>query len=401
MRKPGAWKRDEALDRLSGLADAGSADSAVYYLKGVILSEKGKREEALDFFRKAAAMEPEFPLYQFRLAETLHLLDKDPGEALTRAYTMDPDDPWTNNLRGLLALEAGEPGKAVAALGTAFAKAPGEVDILLNLAEAHARSGDTAGALGLLDGGERPDADKARIANAKGNILVEKDDFAAAVQAYELALRLDPANPVYMENCAAACLEVDMVHRAEELLSVLQVSNPSVSVYNLLGGTAMRKGEYQRAELAYTAGLVLEPANPEISANLAMLHLDRGRYPLAKELLEEALEKHPGHAGTAALIEKLRVRYETELSCSVCGRKWRVPKDLPLQPPLTVRGDLPGEAPAGRCPKCGKLFCISCAGANLVDMRFHCADCALPLKLSDNALRYLVNGYVEKAGGSP
>jgi hypothetical protein len=30
-------------------------------------------------------------------------------------------------------------------------------------------------------------------------------------------------------------------------------------------------------------------------------------------------------------------------------------------------------------------------------MRFHCADCGQPLKLSDNALRHIVAGFVEKA----
>ncbi len=393
-------RRDEALERLSRLVEAGSADSAVHYLKGVILAEKGRREEALELFRSAADREPEFPLYQFRLAETLHLLGRDPGEALERAYALDGEDPWINNLRGVLALEAGEWRKAVEALQAALAEAPAEVDILLNLAEARARSGDHPGAMELLEEGRRPDAEKARIRNARGNILVEKGDYAAAVQEYEQAVRLDPGAPVFKENCAAACLEVDMVHRAEELLSSLQQSNPSVSVYNLLAGTAVRKGEYQRAELAYAAGLAIEPANPEISANLAMLHLDRGRYPMARELLEEVLAKHPGHAKTAALLERLRARYETPFSCSVCGRTWWVPKDLPPQPSLTVRGDPPGEAPAGRCPKCGKIYCVSCASAHLRDMRFHCADCGEPLKLSDNALRSIMNGFLEKGGGA-
>ena len=388
-------KRDEALERLSKLVDAGSPDSAIHYLKGVILSEKGDREAALRLFQKAAEMEPEFALYQFRLAETRHLLGMDPSEALARACALDPEDPWINNLRGLLALEAGETEKAAAALAAALSKAPGEIDILLNLSEAYARSGESEKAMKLLNGGSRAEAEEARLANARGNILVNRGDFGGAVAEYEKAIHMDAGNPVYKENCASACLEVDMVHRAEELLSILQKSAPSVSVYNLLGTTAVRKGEYQRAELSYTAGLVLEPANPEISASLAMLHLERGRYPMAKELLEEVLDKHPGHAGTVALVERLRARYEIQLACSMCGRKWWVPRDLPLQPPLTVKGELPVEAPAGRCPKCGKLYCISCASASLVDMRFHCVDCAEPLKLSDNGLRYLVNGYVE------
>jgi tetratricopeptide (TPR) repeat protein len=387
--------REEAARRLQRLAEEGTPDSAVYYLLGIIGSENGAREEALGFFEKAAEIEPSFPLYHFRLAECRYLLGRDPRDALERARSLDPRDPWINNLYGLLSLDAGEWEDAASFLWAAHDRAPGEMDILMNLSEALARSGQADEALALIEARMAAGGESSRLANQKGNLLVRKREFDEAVRAYEAAIRLDPKNAVYMENCASACLEIDMVHRAEELLARLEQSNPSASVYNLLGNAAVLKGEYPRAELAYTAGLGLSPENLDLKTNLGMLHLERERYTLAKSIIEEVLQRDPGHARARTLHERMRSRYEDRLSCSSCGREWWVPKVLPAQPPLIVKGEPPAEAPAGRCGACGKVYCIGCASAHLVDKRFHCADCGQPLKLSDNALRFLLNEYIE------
>ena len=78
-------RTDEAAVILRQLEDDGSTDSAVHYLLGIILTARGSRAEALPRFARAAALEPDFPLYQFRLAETLHILGtRSPGAARTR-----------------------------------------------------------------------------------------------------------------------------------------------------------------------------------------------------------------------------------------------------------------------------------------------------------------------------
>jgi predicted RNA-binding Zn-ribbon protein involved in translation (DUF1610 family) len=92
--------------------------------------------------------------------------------------------------------------------------------------------------------------------------------------------------------------------------------------------------------------------------------------------------------------KKLRAEIEeatTEpLSCAHCGRAWRVPRDLPAQSAASIRGMPPDQSPAGACPSCGKIYCIACRKADLLDSRFTCPDCGVPLKLTDNRLRYLV-----------
>jgi len=394
-------KTEEAFTILRRLEDDGSADSAVHYLLGIILTGRGARAEALPRLARAAALEPEFPLYQFRLAETEHLLGIDPREPLERARSLAPLDPWVNNLEGQLRMEAGDHAGAVAFLSAARNAAPTEEIICLNLSEALARSGRGAEALEVIDGYARGAEENARTANQRGNILALMGDKQSAVREYEKAIRMDPQNPAYKENCAAACIELDMVHRAEELLAQVEPDHPSASVYNLLGQVAALKGERARAELAYSAGLEREPGNPDISVNLALLQRERGRHDAARDLLLSVLSAHPGHARARSLLERIRAERELRIQCATCGREWWVPRDLPPQPALRVRGEPPPEAPAGRCPACRKVYCVGCASAHLREMRFYCSDDGEYLKLSEDSLKWLLARALEVHFSSP
>jgi tetratricopeptide (TPR) repeat protein len=389
---------DDALERLSALAAEGCEDSAVHYLLGLVLSDRGRREDALPRFEEAARREPSFALYHFRAAETLRALGRDPAPALARALALAPEDPWINNLAGLLDMEAGDLAAAVGRFRAALAAAPDEPDILVNCAEALSLSGSHEEGLALLAAeaaGDRGGPARARLANQRGNILARQKRFEEAVREYEAALRLDPASHAFKENCAAACIEIDMIHRAEELLAQVEPEHPSATVYNMIGTVAALKGERARAEAAYRAGLAREPTNPDIAVNLALLSLEKSDWQAAARAAEAVLGRTPGHARALALRERIRARYQTRLECASCGREWWAPRELPPQPGLMVRGEPPADAPAGRCPSCGLVYCVGCASGHVRESRFYCPSCGQFLKLSDHALRWLLVQRIE------
>ena len=385
---------DEAFDGLSALADEGETDSAVHYLLGLILTARDRRQNALAHLEKAASMEPSFPLYHFRLAEALHALGRDPRPALETARALAPEDPWINNFAGLLLMEAGDLGGAIERFRVAHEAAPSEADILINYSECLSLSGRHADALALLGGRE-----DARLANQRGNILAREANYEGAVREYEAAIRLDAQSPAYKENCAAACIEIDMVHRAEELLAQVEPEHPSASVYNMIGTVAALKGEPARAELAYAEGLRLEPGNPDIATNLALLYLERGDWQKARAMAADVLSRTATHTRARALLARIRERHEQRFECAGCAREWWAPKDLPPQPGLTVRGEPPADAPAGRCPVCRKIYCVGCASAHLRENRFFCPDCGEFLRLSDDCLRWLLVRRLDSPGG--
>jgi tetratricopeptide (TPR) repeat protein len=379
------------------LSTEGKADSTASYLLGIILSGQGRRQDALPHLERAAAAEPSFPLYQFRLAETLQLLGRDPGPVLDTALALAPDDPWTNNLAGMIRLEKGDAEEAVGFLSKAKTAAPGEIDICINLSEALSQCGKHERAIAALGEFAQAGGENAALSNQKGNVRVRMGDNAGAVSEYEKAIRLDPDNPVYKENCAAVCIEMDMVHRAEELLAQVEEEHPSAAVYNLLGNVAVLKGELTRAEMSYSAGLKLQPGNTDIRVNIAMVHLQKNGYEKGKAILESVLADVPGHPRAARVLERARAQHEMLVSCAQCGRQWWAPKDLPPQPGLKVRGEPPGDAPAGRCPKCGRVYCVACASVYIRDMRFFCSFCDENLKLSEDSLKWLLARAIEAA----
>jgi tetratricopeptide (TPR) repeat protein len=393
-------KTEEAFAILRDLAAAGSDDSAVHYLLGLLLAASDARAEALERFERAAELAPDFALYHFRLAETRHILGRDPELPLRRALVLAPNDAWANNLDGLLRIQAGDPAGALAPLQRARAASPGEVDIALNLSEALSLTGSHDAAMSVIDELTKAAGDSGRAANQRGNLLARKGERDAAVREYETAIRLDPEDAAYKENCAAACIEIDMVHRAEELLAQIEPDHPTASVYNLLGQVAALKGERARAELAFDEGLRKDPGNPDLTVNLAIILKERGNYEGAKELLTTLLAAHQGGPERAALLlSRMRDEKERRLTCDSCGREWWVPKDMPPQAPLRIRGEPPAAAPAGRCPRCERIYCVGCAQAHVRDMRFFCPHDEEFLKLSDDALKWLLRRALEASTG--
>jgi Tfp pilus assembly protein PilF len=292
-------------------------------------------------------------------------------------------------------IDRGQPERAVDYFREAHAAAEDSLDICRNYGDALLRLGRFEEAVGLADRGLELCGERPELLNLRGNSRVELGQFAPAREDYERALDLDPGNLDFMENCATCCLELDLILRAEELLNRLLEDRPSAWAFNMTGSLAMRKNEHERAQAAFEEALKLEPDNHEVELNLVSLHLDQGHYEQARDRLLRVLEADGEDDRALELQGRLRERFESRLECHGCGREWWVPREVPPQPGFSVRGEPPGEAPAGRCAACGRLYCISCASAHLEGQRLKCPECREPLRISEERLKYLLLRYVD------
>ncbi len=410
---------EQAAKWLLPLSGRESDDSAVYYLSALIYLHRGDLEAASRQLDRALDLEPAYPLYRFKRAEIDYLSGQGDEAVVRSILEADSENGWACNLLGLILLEKGRSSEAREAFEEALKLLPEASDIAVNLSEALLQQDGADGAL-QLPWFENPGDDlllihRRGVLEIKagkmergadtllGGVELLRRDGDATSSALSLQLR---------EDAAAALLSVDRVPEAERLLSRLIEEAPTASRYLLLGRAALRIGEYSRAEASLRKACEEEPRDPFYPLELALLQFDRARYSEAEKLLhraeslleadveddvEDSVEagKIPAPGKTerdlasriTAFRETLYHQGGREYLCSGCSRSWWVPSDLKAPERLRLKGEAPPEAPAGRCPSCGDIYCVSCGMATLKDGRFHCPTCGVPLNLNDEGLK--------------
>lgn len=358
------------------------ADSAIYYLNALIESKNKRPRKAATAFKKAIELEPDYYLYHFKYSEYLFLTEGKYRDNLEKALELAPEDPWVLNLAGLAEIKEGDHSAAIIRFSSASAAAPEEKEIIVNHSEALYLAGQTEDAISLLSG------DDPKLLNQRGNIRAMINDYQGAVADYESAFAADRGNPDIILNLAAACIEVDLFSRAEELLVMVLERGDNAQAFNLIGNLALLKGEYNRAEAAYRKAIEVEVDYIDAVCNLAKLYISRERLNEADMLLSGVKKSSPGERFDSLKEIVFRKRMHS-YSCSACSREWVVPKNTGTQAALRLVGEPSDDMPAGICSGCGRAFCIGCAKDYLSDGRLVCSDCGAPLKLSEDWIRYL------------
>jgi tetratricopeptide (TPR) repeat protein len=427
-------KRDEAAKLLTELVAKGAADSGSYYTLGLILAEKGEDDRAIEQFAAALELEPEYPLYAFRYAERLYLAgqtSKAEGEsgvaglatehsaihmAIKRAIELAPAEGqlrgWIYNLAGQEALSRDDLETARACLDIAHAALSNSPEIAINIADLESRLGHTDLSLAILS----PFPEHAACRNQAGNVYARAaisargdsaqqasaagdsarsgarsadDLLELAVREYIRATNLEPYSAEYQANLAAAYIELERYADAEERLRKALDLGGGVRALFLTGNLAQIYGDLPRAEAAYRMGLESSPEDLSLLSALGRTYISLRQYAKAESIAKKLEGIAPDRA--ARLGAEILEATTEPLSCSGCGRAWRVPRELPAQSAATIRAMPPDDSPAGACPRCGKVFCIACRKDALsADKRFTCPDCGEILKLGDARLRYLV-----------
>ena len=386
----GDLKTAETL--LSKLVKKGRADASSTYIHGLIMASAGKRTEALRDYRKAVELEPELPIYRYRLAEALFVAGERCDDEIAAALAAAPADGWTLNLAGQAALSRGQASEAADFFRKAAAALPGEAVPVVNLSQALSARGDQEQALETL--GTWP-ARNAAAANRLGNVYAATGKLETAANEYRNACALgcspgtqDPELPEYRVNLAAALFELGELADAEDSLRRALETRDDPRALKLMGDIAAEYGDFSRAEMAYRAALERAPGDTSTLSRLAGLYMARHRYKRAAEIADELEILDPGSA--ASLKESIHAATSETLACASCKRSWEVPRPAPAVPRARLRGEPSDDTPAGSCPACGKVYCVACRKDALADGHFTCPECGGNLNLNDDRVRWIV-----------
>ena len=217
-----AGEYGEAETLLLQVLDRDTTYANVYHMLGVIASFRGASQRAVDLFRRALTLNPQYSEAQMNLAITL----ADMG-----AYDV-----------------------AAVEVGKLHAREPGDTDrpgpgILGKLANAH--------------------ADLARKYHALGM-------FAEAVGEYDKALGLCPNFPDIHNRRAASCRELrDYAGAKASLMRALELNPRYVEAYVNLGQVHRQMGHRAEAIAAWQRALELNPAHPLARIYLAQAAASR------------------------------------------------------------------------------------------------------------------------------
>ncbi|KAG8684067.1 hypothetical protein FRC11_012661 [Ceratobasidium sp. 423] len=114
------------------------------------------------------------------------------------------------------------------------------------------------------------DKEKAEKHKQSGNNFMASKEFNRAIDAYTEAIAIDPNNPVYYSNRAAAWSSMgDHAVAADDAEMAIAVDPKFVKAYSRLGHAHTSLGDYEAAKSAFERGLEIDPNNANLKQGLS------------------------------------------------------------------------------------------------------------------------------------
>ena len=260
----------------------------------------GRNQEAIQAYRRAAELleiDPEDPEYQFLHGQAAALNGNVEGSrtSYTAAIQLRAGNyPEAWYQLGLLERDAGQNAAAEAAFQQAvtfrdsYKQAWNELGLVhFDLEQFDLAEADFRRAISL-------DNDFATAWSNLGRTLAARNDYAAAAEAYQQALRISPRDRVNRLRLAAAFRRTDRAPQAIELYRSLVEDEPLyVSAWYNFGIALAADNRDQEARSAYLKAIQIDPDHANSIKNLGLLEARMGLYAEALLHLTDALDREP------------------------------------------------------------------------------------------------------------
>jgi tetratricopeptide (TPR) repeat protein len=169
---------------------------------GDVYFRAGKRDEALDCFKRCIALNPRYAVAWHNLGR-MDALSGKPDEAIldySKAIDLMPDYASAYNGRGNVLFHAGQYGLALKDYEQAIALMPHYADAYNNLGYLRFRQGQFADAILDFDEAVRLNPDFAAAFGNRAGAYVQIEQYQRALRDCERAIALEPANADFFNN---------------------------------------------------------------------------------------------------------------------------------------------------------------------------------------------------------
>ncbi len=269
------------------------SDLAHYEDLGHTLVRQGKQREARDVYEQGLKVDPNWTAGMMGKALAL----KELGESapalslMDRALMKDPSNAEALYSRGVILARDKRGVDAAVAFERALALDPDHLDAAIALSNVKDKLGDTNGALAAAESAKQYHPGDARLAAQLGALHLKLGHMRKAAAELERASRT-LEDPIVLGNYGAA----------QEAL-----------------------GDIEGAAATFERVVKLDPKSSEALATLGQLHMRRGRFKQAEELLARAIHINPDDAKTQFA---LGVVYDMTGRLDLAGKQYRTAINL-------------------------------------------------------------------------
>jgi tetratricopeptide (TPR) repeat protein len=280
------------------------------YNLGIVLGEQGETDQAINHYRHAIALRPDYAEAHYNLgrllAEQGHL--DDAIAHYEKAAEINPADPEAQNNLGVTLFGIGRVGDAITHYRKALEIQPDYAEASCNLANALIAMGDFDGAIARYSAclAAMPDQPEAEYNLASA--LLRKGRTDEAIVHYQKVLRLHPESADAHANLGSALLAKGRVSDAmAEYTKALEISPENLAALSNLawllatsGDPGLRNGS-EAVRLAERAESVSSRSgnHATILRILAASYAEAGRFADAKETAQQALVAANAQGNTA------------------------------------------------------------------------------------------------------
>ena len=329
------YKLSVALDKLGDVAGERQALEAAVKIDpdmaaahnqlGYLASRSGDMAAAEQHFREAVRAAPAFTDAWINLAATLGAESKvsEAQQAIETALKLDPANPQALQLRqelastaqsalnlGLTLYETGDYANAHPQFEAALKQQPGDARIVILLADTDLHLNRAADALALLDPLAPANSQNLDFESVYGSALIAAGHRREGVQHLEKVAESAQNAEAYM-IAGEALLALDEYDRARQDLEAALRLNPALPRIHTLVGVAQDKlGNTAVAESAFREALKIDPDDFQANLYLGAILSQRRELQEAKPYLDRALKLNP----TDPMI-----RYESAMLKSASG----------------------------------------------------------------------------------
>jgi tetratricopeptide (TPR) repeat protein len=263
------------------------------HLLGVLFSQVGQGETAVDYIRKAIAQNPTAAQYHCNLGAALAIAGRHEQaiESYERALVLQPDLIDAHANLGAAMMRLGRFDRAVKSLQTALDARPRDFKILDWLGSALSQAGRQEEAIDVLQRALAVRADWAPSHLTMGNALVRLNRFPEAITAYRTALSLRPEYPEALSGLAGLLCENGSTDEAINLARrAISLHENSAGAWYSLGRALHKQNRDEESAKALRKALAIDPKLYQAYNELGNVLVDMKSYPEAIEMLEHSLK---------------------------------------------------------------------------------------------------------------